>query len=105
MDARGEVGKDEGGEIFVVEEEEGEEDSVVGCVCKTVGWDDIDVELFSVGPVLAGDKELLISLAGVAADPGQDRASFCQLRQHQQSLLTALLLVENISSVVNVDNS
>ena len=59
VDARGEVGKDEGGEIFVVEEEEGEEDSVVGCVCKTVGWDDIDVELFSVGPVLAGDKELL----------------------------------------------
>ena len=32
----------------------------------------------------------LPSLAGVAADPGQDRASFCQLRQHQQSLLTAL---------------
>ena len=59
MDAKGEVGKDEGEEIFVVEEEEGEEDSVVGCVCKTVGCDDIDVELFSVGPVLAGDEELL----------------------------------------------
>ena len=44
VDARGEVGKDEGEEIFVVDqedanvdEEEGEEDSVVGCVCRTVG--------------------------------------------------------------------
>ena len=32
---------------------------VEGCVCRTAGWDDIGVELFSVGRGLAGDEELL----------------------------------------------
>ena len=66
--AAGGAGKGEAGGIFAADEEEEEEgeqvggeqgggqdgggDGVVGCVGRTAGWDDIDVELFSAGPGL-----------------------------------------------------
>ena len=71
MAAAGGAGKGEVGGIFAADEEEEEEGEQVGGeqgggqdgggggVGRTAGWDDIDVELFSAGPGLAGDEQLL----------------------------------------------
>ena len=49
----GGVGGEEAGEAG------GEAGGEVGGVYRTVGWDDTGVELFSVGPGLVGEEELL----------------------------------------------